>query len=88
MKLLEVHVIQTVAPSNLNRADTGSPKDALFGGYRRARISSQAQKRPVRVAVKDWPLFSEEERAVRPRRLMDALLGKLSAIPKDKTTPA
>lgn len=84
MKLLEVHVIQTVAPSNLNRDDTGSPKDALFGGYRRARISSQAQKRAVRVAFKDWPLLSEEERAVRTRRLMDALLGKLSDIPEDQ----
>ena len=48
MKLLEVHILQTVAPSNLNRDDTGSPKDALFGGFRRARISSQAQKRAVR----------------------------------------
>ncbi|ETN87584.1 type I-E CRISPR-associated protein Cas7/Cse4/CasC [Thermus sp. NMX2.A1] len=84
MKLLEVHVIQTVAPSNLNRDDMGSPKDALFGGYRRARISSQAQKRAVRVAFKDWPLLSEEERAVRTRRLMDALLGKLSDIPEDQ----
>ena len=84
MKLLEVHVIQTVSPSNLNRDDTGSPKDALFGGYRRARISSQAQKRAVRVAFKDWPLLSEEERAVRTRRLMDALLGKLSDIPEDQ----
>lgn len=84
MKLLEVHVIQTVAPSNLNRDDTGSPKDALFGGYRRARISSQAQKRAVRVAFMDWPLLSEGERAVRTRRLMDALLGKLSDIPEDQ----
>lgn len=84
MKLLEVHVIQTVAPSNLNRDDTGGPKDALFGGYRRARISSQAQKRAVRVAFKDWPLLSEEERAVRTRRLMDALLGKLSDIPEEQ----
>ncbi|WP_114312725.1 type I-E CRISPR-associated protein Cas7/Cse4/CasC [Thermus caldifontis] len=84
MKLLEVHVIQTVAPSNLNRDDTGSPKDALFGGYRRARISSQAQKRAVRVAFRDWPLLSAEERAVRTRRLLDALLEKLSDIPQEQ----
>lgn len=84
MKLLEVHVIQTVAPSNLNRDDTGSPKDALFGGYRRARISSQAQKRAVRVAFGEWPLLSAEERAVRTRRLLDALLEKLSDIPQDQ----
>ncbi len=39
--LIEVHILQNFAPSNLNRDDNGSPKDAIFGGYRRARISSQ-----------------------------------------------
>ncbi|RDI95462.1 type I-E CRISPR-associated protein Cas7/Cse4/CasC [Meiothermus sp. QL-1] len=72
MKLVEVHVIQTVAPSNLNRDDTGSPKDALFGGYRRARISSQAQKRAVRVAFRDGLVgqFSPTDLAVRTQRLI------------------
>ena len=45
---IEIHVLQNFAPSNLNRDDTGSPKDAEFGGYRRARISSQCIKRAVR----------------------------------------
>src|SRR6516225_4327167 len=45
---VEIHVLQNFAPSNLNRDDTGSPKDCEFGGYRRARISSQCQKRAVR----------------------------------------
>jgi CRISPR-associated protein Cas7/Cse4/CasC subtype I-E len=45
---IEIHVLQNFAPSNLNRDDTGSPKDAEFGGYRRARISSQCGKRAVR----------------------------------------
>jgi len=80
MKLLEVHILQTVAPSNLNRDDTGSPKDALFGGFRRARISSQAQKRAVRVAFKEWPLLSEEERAVRTKRLVEELLQRLHGV--------
>jgi CRISPR system Cascade subunit CasC len=46
--LIEIHVLQNFAPSNLNRDDTGSPKDCEFGGYRRARISSQCIKRRVR----------------------------------------
>ena len=46
--LIEIHVLQNFAPSNLNRDDTGAPKDALFGGTRRARISSQCLKRAVR----------------------------------------
>ena len=83
MKLLEVHILQTVAPSNLNRDDTGSPKDALFGGFRRARISSQAQKRAVRVAFRDWPLLSEEERAVRTKRLVEELLRRLAGVEEE-----
>jgi len=44
----EVHLIQNFAPSNLNRDDTGQPKSATFGGFRRARISSQCSKRSTR----------------------------------------
>lgn len=45
---IEVHLIQNFAPSNLNRDDTGQPKSATFGGFRRARISSQCSKRCAR----------------------------------------
>ncbi len=45
---VEVHLIQNFAPSNPNRDDTGQPKDANFGGFRRARISSQCSKRSIR----------------------------------------
>lgn len=66
--LIELHLIQNHAPSNLNRDDTGSPKEAFFGGHRRARISSQCLKRSIRKS----PLFAEElgdERAFRTKRL-------------------
>src|SRR5262249_13641493 len=45
---IEIHILQNFAPSNLNRDDTGTPKDCEFGGYRRARISSQCLKRAAR----------------------------------------
>ncbi|MDO5052107.1 MAG: type I-E CRISPR-associated protein Cas7/Cse4/CasC [Pseudoclavibacter sp.] len=45
---LDIHALQTVPPSCLNRDDTGSPKSAQFGGVKRARVSSQAWKRAVR----------------------------------------
>jgi len=45
---IEAHLIQNFAPSNLNRDDTGQPKSATFGGFRRARISSQCSKRSSR----------------------------------------
>lgn len=46
--IVDVHVIQTVPPSNINRDDTGSPKSAVYGGVRRARVSSQSWKRATR----------------------------------------
>lgn len=45
---IDIHVIQTVPPSNVNRDDTGAPKSAVYGGVRRARVSSQAWKRATR----------------------------------------
>ncbi len=45
---LDVHAIQTLPPSNINRDDTGSPKTAQYGGVRRARVSSQSWKKAMR----------------------------------------
>lgn len=45
---LDIHAIQTVPPSNINRDDTGSPKTAQYGGVTRARVSSQSWKRAIR----------------------------------------
>lgn len=52
---VELHMIQNFAPANLNRDDTNNPKDAEFGGVRRARISSQCLKRAIRTA----PIFAQ-----------------------------
>lgn len=45
---IELHMLQNFAPSCLNRDDTNAPKDCVFGGARRARISSQCIKRAIR----------------------------------------
>ena len=71
MSLLELHVLQNFSPSNLNRDDTGSPKDCEFGGYRRARISSQCQKRAVRRYFGGSELLTADELAVRTKRAAD-----------------
>ena len=47
---VEVHLLQSFPPANLNRDDTGQPKDCEFGGVRRGRISSQALKRRMRTS--------------------------------------
>lgn len=45
---VDIHVLQTVPPSCVNRDDTGSPKTAVYGGTTRARVSSQAWKHAIR----------------------------------------
>lgn len=45
---LDIHAIQTVPASNINRDDTGSPKTAQYGGVIRSRVSSQCWKRAIR----------------------------------------
>ncbi|MDR7556562.1 MAG: type I-E CRISPR-associated protein Cas7/Cse4/CasC [Armatimonadota bacterium] len=84
MNLVEVHILQPVPPANLNRDDTGSPKDTLFGGFRRARISSQAQKRAVRQYFSNRELLSPEDRAVRTRLLVDELVTRFQDRPPEQ----
>jgi len=74
---LEYHLIQNFAPSNLNRDDTGSPKDAIFGGHRRARISSQSWKRSVRQDFANLQLLPENL-GVRTKKLQSLLADRLS----------
>lgn len=59
---IEVHLIQNFAPSNLNRDDTGQPKSATFGGFRRARVSSQCSKRSSRERWRETNSASVGER--------------------------
>ena len=71
--IVELHLIQNFAPSCLNRDDTNTPKDCEFGGYRRARISSQCIKRAVRKHFEKDSLFSSDEMAVRTKRIVDGI---------------
>ncbi|KKW67377.1 CRISPR-associated protein Cse4 [Lampropedia cohaerens] len=75
---LEFHLIQNFAPSNLNRDDTGAPKDAIFGGQRRARVSSQCFKRAIRLAAAELDLLPHENRGIRTKKLQTLLLEKLA----------
>ena len=74
---VEFHLIQNFAPSNLNRDDTGAPKDALFGGHRRARVSSQCFKRAIRLTAQEHELVAPEYRGVRTKKLKALLLERL-----------
>ena len=77
---VEYHLIQNFVPSNLNRDDTGAPKDALFGGHRRARVSSQCFKRAVRVWFREQSDLSPDVIGHRTLRLDRLLADELAAI--------
>lgn len=73
--IVELHILQTVPPSNLNRDDTGSPKTAVYGGVRRARVSSQAWKRATRRAFDG--LIDPRDLGVRTKRVAELLAERI-----------
>jgi CRISPR system Cascade subunit CasC len=75
--ILDIHIIQTVPPSNINRDDTGSPKTAIYGGQRRARVSSQAWKRATRDAFES--LLDTSELGVRTKRVVELIGDEIAA---------
>lgn len=81
---IEFHLIQNFAPSNLNRDDTGAPKDAIFGGQRRARVSSQCFKRAIRLSAKEHDLVPSANRGMRTKKLKALLLERLNDRKEDE----
>ena len=65
---VDVHILQTVPPSCVNRDDTGSPKTAVYGGATRARVSSQCWKKAVRDMFKE--IFPEQNLGIRTKRIV------------------
>jgi len=47
-EFIQLHILASYPPSNLNRDDLGRPKTAVMGGTQRLRISSQSLKRAWR----------------------------------------
>lgn len=70
---LELHLIQSFPPANLNRDENGMPKSTIFGGRPRARISSQCQKRAVRKFYQDYADLNPEQFADRSRNWLPQL---------------
>jgi CRISPR system Cascade subunit CasC len=70
---LELHLIQSFPPANLNRDENGMPKSTIFGGRPRARISSQCQKRAVRKFYQDYADLNPAQFADRSRNWLPKL---------------
>lgn len=49
-RFVQLHLLTSYPPSNLNRDDMGRPKTAIMGGETRLRISSQSLKRAWRTS--------------------------------------
>lgn len=77
--IVEQHILQNFAPANLNRDDTGSPKDCVFGGHRRARVSSQCFKRAIRTEFTSSSLLKQTNLSERTKRLVEEIARRLTA---------
>ena len=66
---IDIHVIQTIPPSCVNRDDTGSPKTCIYGGTNRSRVSSQSWKRAVREYFKGT--VDEGELGTRTKKIVE-----------------
>ncbi|MFG7940720.1 type I-E CRISPR-associated protein Cas7/Cse4/CasC [Streptomyces cacaoi] len=64
-RFIDIHVVQPVPYSNLNRDDTNSVKSVLFGDTLRTRVSSQSWKRAIREHFQD----ALGDKALRTRRI-------------------
>lgn len=72
---IDIHVLQSVPPCNINRDDTGSPKTARFGGVTRNRVSSQAWKKAARDLFPS--LLNEEQIGFRTKHAIDLIAKKI-----------
>lgn len=73
---VDIHIIQSLPPSCVNRDDSGSPKSAVYGGVRRLRVSSQSWKRATRLYFND--LLDAKDVGVRTKRVVEVLAERIA----------
>ena len=73
---VDIHIIQSLPPSCVNRDDSGSPKSAVYGGVRRLRVSSQSWKRATRLHFND--LLDAKDVGVRTKRVVEVLAERIA----------
>jgi CRISPR system Cascade subunit CasC len=79
--LIQIHMLQNYSPANLNRDDTGAPKDVIFGGVRRGRISSQCLKRSIRRSTAFSEAFAKDDLlGIRTRKLPSLIKEELAKL--------
>lgn len=86
--IVDIHIIQSLAPNNVNRDETGAPKTCVFGGVQRRRVSSQSWKRAIReyfrdVVVNGGDDLVENELGIRTRRVPEQVATLLADRDRD-----
>jgi len=81
MKHIDLHILQSVPVTCLNRDDLGSPKTAFFGGAQRARVSSQSWKRAIREYAHEISPYFEGKRS---RLIIEPLKNELIKLGKSE----
>lgn len=75
---IDIHALQTLPPSLINRDDTGAPKSAIFGGVVRQRVSSQAWKHAIR---KDFETYlNRDDLGMRTKRVVDLIATRMAEL--------
>ena len=83
---MDIHAIQTLPPSNINRDDTGSPKTCQYGGVKRSRVSSQSWKRAMRTYF--YEQSEQENVGARTKDIVQFVANKIIEIDSSKTDEA
>lgn len=84
---VQIHMLQSMPPGNLNRDDTGQPKKCIFGGVTRGRISSQCLKRNIRHSTQFKDAFGEDladRTTYLPRMVADELKKAAPEVSEDE----
>lgn len=76
-KIVDIYALQSLPPSLINRDDTGAPKNAIFGGVPRQRVSSQSWKRAIRRYFEEN--FDATDIGDRSKRLPEKIARRLEA---------
>lgn len=78
---VDLHILQNLPPSCVNRDDSGSPKTAVYGGVRRLRVSSQSWKRAVRKFFETH--LDKTDLGTRSKQVVDLLAARIGELAPD-----
>lgn len=83
--ILDIHALQSLPPSLINRDDTGAPKSGVFGGVPRQRVSSQSWKRAIRRTFEED--FDPAMVGFRTKRALDLVVDGIQEIGGEDAWP-